>query len=186
MHAAAPCPVPVKEADDRLVGAYHSRVLRRHRGDRFHGVRLAPVARCTYTVGRVLMGIIHILDDDMNERPLAAGHGVVHHRCSVGVLQRPGEEPGVVVTRRHDEHGRRRRLPRCRRLPLPHRSGDVHDHLQGSQHLPAGDREPVDHSSQGGRHRRLRRAQRRPSARRSRRWCSRCRASSRTTSWLRS
>ena len=34
VHAAAPCPIPVKQADAGLVGPDHPRVLRRHRGHR--------------------------------------------------------------------------------------------------------------------------------------------------------
>ena len=60
VHAAAPCPVPVKQADDRLVGAGDPRVLRRHRGQRLrvlqqrdvagppgHGRDRRSTARCT-------------------------------------------------------------------------------------------------------------------------------------------
>ena len=39
VHAAAPCPVPIKRRHDRLVGTDHRGVLRRHRGHRLHGLR---------------------------------------------------------------------------------------------------------------------------------------------------
>ena len=45
IHAAAPCPVEVKRADDRVVGPDHPRVLRRHRGQRRHVHRQRGVAR---------------------------------------------------------------------------------------------------------------------------------------------
>ena len=44
VHAAAPCPVPVKEADDRVVGPDHPRVLRRDRRPRVHGLQQRGVA----------------------------------------------------------------------------------------------------------------------------------------------
>ena len=60
VHAAAPCPVPVKQADDRVVGPGDPRVLRRHRGQRLrllqqravagppgHGGQADRRARCT-------------------------------------------------------------------------------------------------------------------------------------------
>ena len=44
IHAAAPCPQPVKRRDDRLVGPDHPRILRRHRGPRLHRLRQRRVA----------------------------------------------------------------------------------------------------------------------------------------------
>ena len=44
VHAAAPCPVEVKRADDRVVGPDHPRVLRRHRGQRVRVLQLRGLA----------------------------------------------------------------------------------------------------------------------------------------------
>ena len=45
IHAAAPCPVQVKQAMIEWFGPKHHRVLRRHRGQRLHVVRQRGVAR---------------------------------------------------------------------------------------------------------------------------------------------
>src|SRR5258708_29459675 len=55
---------------------------------------------------------------------------------------------------------RRCRLSRLRRLSLPHRSEDLHDHLRRREHLPAGDRGRADHPSGDCRRRGVRRAER--------------------------
>ena len=44
IHAAAPCPVPVKQAMIEWFGPMHHRVLRRHRGQRVHVLRQRGVA----------------------------------------------------------------------------------------------------------------------------------------------
>ena len=87
-------PGPGQGADDRLVGPDHRRVLRRHRGPRLH----APATAREWlahpgTVGRVLLGELHVLDDD------DAGVPDRRHRASlvqdgdtVRVLQRPGQD----------------------------------------------------------------------------------------------
>ena len=73
-------------------------------------------------------------------------------------------DPEKTKGSRHPQglaHARRRRLPRRRQLPVPHRPQGVHDHLRRREHLPPGGRERARHPPQGGRRRRVRRAQRR-------------------------
>ena len=124
------------------------------------------------SVGRSLMGAVHIVDDDGNElgrrrrRP-----GLVRERHHVRVPRRPGED-GVGVERPGLEHARRRRPRRRRRLPLPHRPGREHDHLRWREHLPPRDRGRAHRAPGGGRRRRHRRARRRHGRARSSPSCS--------------
>ena len=82
------------------------------------------------TVGRALLGTLHIVDDDGNELP-PGEPGTVYFEgerrpssTTTTPRRRPASPPpeGLV-------DARRRRLPRRGRLPLPHRPQGVHDHL---------------------------------------------------------
>ena len=65
-------PGPGQGTDDRLVGPDHPRVLRRHRGAGLHRLQLARSGwRTRARSGRVLLGELHVLDDDM--KPLPTG-----------------------------------------------------------------------------------------------------------------
>ena len=171
-------------ADDRVVGTDHPRVLRRHRRPRLHRLRHRGVAgaqrhrrqgaaRRVACAGR----------GDAADAERRAGHAVVQDRDPVRIFQRSGEDRRGALGGRHDEHGRRRRLRRRRRLPLPHRPRDLHDHFRRREHLSAGMREPADHPSQGAGCRRVRRAERGP--RRGGQGCraGRCPDSSRMPNW---
>ena len=66
------------------------------------------------TVGRVLLGDLHILDENMQPVPARhAGHGLVQDRDAVRIFRRSGQDPGGPLGGRQHEHGRRCRL--CRR-----------------------------------------------------------------------
>ena len=71
VHAAAPCPVEVKQAMIDWWGPIVARVLRGHRGQRRH-LRSAPrgwLAQPRHRSARPLLGTLHICDDDGNELP---------------------------------------------------------------------------------------------------------------------
>ena len=107
------------------------------------------------------LGEIHIVGDDGEELPdRRAGHDLLRGR-------RPSSSTTTTRRRRPRRATRTgwRTLgdvgyARRGRLPLPHRPQGVHDHLGRREHLPAGGREPARHAPEGGRRRRLRRAQR--------------------------
>ena len=70
VHAAAPCPVPVKEQMIEWWGPIIHEYYGATEAIGFTACDSHEWLAHRGTVGRVLMGIIHILDDDMNERPL--------------------------------------------------------------------------------------------------------------------
>ena len=163
VHAAAPCPVPVKEQMIEWWGPIILEYYGATEGLGFTACDSEEWLAHQGTVGKVVLGELHILDDDVQRAAhRRAGHDLVQDRDAVQLLQRRREDAGGNLARRDDDHGRRRRLRRRRRLPVPHRPQDVHDHLRRREHLSAGDREPVDHPPEGGRRGGVRRAQRRP------------------------
>ena len=156
-------PARREAAHDRVVGPEDHRVLRRHRGQRREPVHERAVA------GQAGHG-----------RPGAAHQRRAHHRRG---RQRARPEPvghhlraqqdghGLRVPRRRGEdgqgppaagrvHHRRRRLPRRRRLAVPVRPQDRHDHLGRREHLPRRDRRRARGARGRARRRRVRRAQR--------------------------
>ena len=149
IHAAAPCPVDVKRADDRLVGPDHLRVLLVDRGHRLHGDHLRrsgsriparSAARCSARP--------HILDDDGNELPPGRGrHDLVRGRPSTFEYHNDPEKTAAARNDARLDDRRRHRLPRRGRLPLPHRPQGRHDHLRRREHLPAGGRERPRHAT---------------------------------------
>ena len=53
------------------------------------------------TVGRVLLGDLHILDENMKPCPVGTrGHGVVQDRDAVRIFQRSRQDPGGPLGRR--------------------------------------------------------------------------------------
>ena len=121
------------------------------------------------TVGKSILGVIHICDEDGNELPAGrAGHRLL--RTPDGCLRVPQgsrKDPGRPASGARQLVGLgRRRLPGRRGLPLPHGPRDVHDHLRRGQHLPAGDRGRDGDAPEGGRRGGDRRAEHRKWARR--------------------
>ena len=95
-------PRPGQGADDRMVGADHLRVLRRHRGQRPHRDQLASEWLAHKgSVGRPLIGTLHIFDDDGHELPVGeAGTHLLRRRPAVRVPQRPEEDGASRATPR--------------------------------------------------------------------------------------
>ena len=163
IHAAAPCPVPVKEAMIEWWGPIMLEYYAATEGNGFTSVDsadwLAHKGHRRAGAGRrgahPRRGRRAVPDGD-------AGHGVVPRLDQLRVLQRSGQDGRSPQRGRGRQHRRRRRLSRRRGLPLPHRPQELHDHLRRREHLSAGDREPPRHPSQGVRRGRDRRAQRGP------------------------
>ena len=104
IHAAAPCPVPVKE---QMIEWFGPILLEYYAATEGNGVHVHHVARTGWRTraasgGRVLSEI-HILDDDGRPVPgRHAGDGVVRRRHRLRVLQRPRRRRRVTAGRRDD------------------------------------------------------------------------------------
>ena len=162
VHAAAPCPVEVKQQMMEWLGPV---VHEYYASTEANGATyVGPEDWLAHpgTVGRSLLGIPRVCSptgraagrgggDDL----LRARRGAVH--LSRGLREdRVHATPGAPVL----VDGGGPRLPRRGGLPVPHRPQGVHDHQRRREHLPAGDRGPVQPAPVGARHRRHRGARR--------------------------
>ncbi len=163
IHAAAPCPVPVKQA---MIDWFGPKLVEYYGATEANGFTFCDSEQWLAhpgTVGAPILGTLLILDDDGKEVPTGET-GTVWFDGATNFTYYHDE---AKTAESRDEtrtalDGRRRRLRRRRRLPLPHRPQDVHDHLRRREHLPAGGREPPRHPREGvrcGGHRRAQRGQ---------------------------
>ena len=114
IHAAAPCPAAVKEDMIKWWGPIVHEYYGATEGLGFTACDSEQWLAHRGSVGKVLLGDLHILDEDM--KPCAerrAGHGLVQDRHAVRIFQRSEQDQGGALAGRQHEHGRRRRL--CRR-----------------------------------------------------------------------
>ena len=77
IHAAAPCPVPVKE---RMIKWWGAITLEYYAATEGHGLTACDSAEWLAhlgTVGRVLLGELHVIDEDMQPVPAGAPGTVV-------------------------------------------------------------------------------------------------------------
>ena len=158
-----PVPGAGQGGDHRVARTDRRRVLRRHRGQRVHVLHQRGVAR---PQGHRRQADPRQAADPRRRRQRAPdgrdGDGVVRGGDQLHVLPRRGEDGREPRRVGPALDGRRRRVRRRRRLPLPHRPQDVHDHQRWREHLSAGGREPARHPPQGARRGGHRRPQRRP------------------------
>ncbi len=150
--------------DDRLVGSDHQRVLRRdrrHGRDLHHSRRLARAPG----LGRAFDARP---DPHRRRRRRRAARRRGRHVWFEPPPDRPGFEYHKDEEKTRDSFNdtrlvdrRRHGLPRRRRLPLPHRSPDVHDRVGRREHLSAGSREPAHRPPEGVRRRGVRHPRRR-------------------------
>ncbi len=107
LHAAAPCPVPVKHQMIEWVGPI---VDEYYAGSEAFGVCLISSEEWLEhpgSVGRPALGAVHIVDPEGNDRPdRRDGPGVVRGHNAIRIQQRPGEDrqrsrrPGLGHLRR--------------------------------------------------------------------------------------
>ena len=159
MHAAAPCPVPVKR---QMIEWWGPIIHEYYPAPRTSAAPSSPPTEWLEHPGSVGRPTeeCHIVADDGAELPPA--------RSASSTSPADGRSSTTTTpTRRLDRqrprlaHPRRHGLPRRGRLPLPHRSPGPHDHLRRREHLPAGDRERAARAPGGRRRRRDRRPRRR-------------------------
>ena len=129
-------------ADDRVVGPDHPRVLRRHRGQRRRRLHHASSGSPT----RARSGSRCSAPSTSSTRTATscrpARPGTIYFEG--GRQFEYHNDPEKTAASRNErglDDARRHRLPRRRRLPVPHRPQGVHDHLRRREHLPAGGRE---------------------------------------------
>ena len=162
VHAAAPCPIPVKQQMIEWWGPIIHEYYAGTEGNGFVYCNSEMWLAHPGTVGTPIACVVHICRRGRRgPAALRERHDLLRGRSPVRVPQRPGEDRSVAPPEPAVEHARRRRLPRRRQLPLPHRPQGVHDHLRRGEHLSAGGGERARHPPEGGRRRRVRRAQRR-------------------------
>ena len=138
---AAPCPVQVKQQMIEWWGPIIHEYYGATEGLGFTACDSEEWLAHKGTVGKVMLGDLHILDDDMNELPMGQP-GTIWFKTATAFEyhndpQKTTEatSPDGTMTTVGDvgyvDDGR---------LPVPHRPQDVHDHLRRREHLPAGDR----------------------------------------------
>ena len=146
VHAAAPCPVPVKQA---MIEWWGPIIVEYYGATEAHGFTFCDSEQWLAhkgTVGKCILGELLILDEDGNECPTGTP-GTVWFRGATAFeyYNDPDEDRGLATRgrcRRH-EHGRRRRLRRRGGLPVPHRpqatymiiSGGVNIYPQETENL---------------------------------------------------
>ncbi len=113
IHAAAPCPAAVKDDMIKWWGPIIHEYYGATEGLGFTACDSKEWLAHRGTVGRVLLGDLHILDANMQPCPKGEP-GTVWFKTAIAVriFQRSGQDQGSALGRRQHEHGRRRRL--CR------------------------------------------------------------------------
>ncbi len=162
VHAAAPCPVDVKQQMMDWWGPIIYEYYSSTEGAGATFVEPEEWLAHPGTVGKPMVGAAHVLDDDGNELPIGEA-GTLWFEGPLGFEYRndPAKTAEAVNALGYKTR-RRHRLRRRGGLPLPHRSQGAHDHQRRREHLPAGSGERARDAPEGGRRRGDRRTRRRP------------------------
>jgi long-chain acyl-CoA synthetase len=160
IHAAAPCPIPVKEQMIEWWGPVLYEYYAGTEGNGFVQLEFRRVAGAQ-GLGRQAAQLrdSHLRRRRQRTAGRRVGHHLLRRRRPVRVPQRSGQDRPVTPSQGLD-HARRRGLPRRGRLPLPDRPQALHDHLRRGEHLSPGSGERADHPSGGDGRGRVRRAER--------------------------
>ena len=163
IHAAAPCPVEVKAQMIEWWGPIVFEYYAATEGGGGTSITAEDWLEHRGSVGKSMLGVLHIVDEEGNELP-PGEVGVVYFERAQGSLSFEYHKDPQKTADAHDarrvDDGRRHGVRRRGRVPLPHRSARLHDRVGRREHLPAGGREPPDHAPQGDGRRGVRRAQR--------------------------
>ena len=160
VHAAAPCPVEVKQACLDWLGPI---VHEFYSGSEGAGLcYIGPEDWLAHpgSVGKSMTGAIHIVGDDGDELPVGEEGEVWFETNRTFEYHRDPEKTKARLGPARVELARRRRPGRRGRLPVPHRPGLEHDHQRRREHLPPRDRGRPRHAP--GRRRRRRDRHARP------------------------
>jgi fatty-acyl-CoA synthase len=156
VHAAAPCPPEVKDADDRLVGTDSGRVLRRDRRTRHHDHHHLRVDIEAGVGGPSRPG--RVARVRRRRRGAAPGDiGTIYFEREVAPFEYHND-PTKTAASRHPLHDNWTTVGDVGYLDedgyLFLTAQGVHDHLRWSQHLPTGGRERPRRTPSGVRRRR--------------------------------
>ena len=146
IHAAAPCPIPVKEQMIEWWGPVLYEYYAGTEGNGFtaidsHGMAGAPGLGRARRCSARSTSSTRTATSCRRARSAPSTSPAVPRSSTTTIPRRRPEsrnDQGLVDARRH-------RLPRRRRLPLPHRPQGLHDHLRRREHLPAGGGERAGH-----------------------------------------
>ena len=160
LHAAAPCPVPLKRA---MLDWWGPVVYEYYAATEGGGTLATPQDWLAHpgTVGRAWpVSEVMIADEDGAECP-PGKPGTVYLQMGLRlrVQGRPGQDRGGPAARLL--HRRGHRLPGRGRVPVPLRPQVRRDHLRRGEHLPGRDRGGAHHASGRGRRGRVRHSRRR-------------------------
>ena len=162
IHAAAPCPIPVKE---QMIDWWGPIIWEYYGGTEGNGLTMCNASRVAGAQGHGRAAPSWARSGSATTTATSCRRASRARSISPTAAQfeyhnDPQEDRRIAQCQGLDD-ARRRRLRRCRRLPPPHRPQGLHDHLGRREHLSAGGREPPDQPSQGDGLRGVRRAQRR-------------------------
>ena len=149
MHAAAPCPVEIKK---QMIDWWGPIVDEYYASSEAIGSTLISADEWLAhpgSVGKPMMCQLHILDEDGNELPPGQPGEIYFEGGFSFEYLNDSEKTAAGPRQARLDDGRRRRLRRRGRLPVPHRPSTPHDHLRWREHLSAGSREPTRHPSKG-------------------------------------
>ncbi len=122
IHAAAPCPVPVKKQMIEWFGPMLHEYYAGTEGNGFVYCNSEMWLAHEGTVGTPINCVVHICDDDGNELPRGESGTVYFEGGATFEYHNDAEKTILVAPRKGLEHARRRRLSRRRQLLVPHRS----------------------------------------------------------------
>ena len=160
IHAAAPCPIPIKKQMIEWWGPVIYEYYAGTEGNGFCAIKSEEWLAHPGSVGKSLLGELHIVGEDGNEcADRRTGHDLFRQRSGIFLPQR-SEEDGRSAQRQRLVDARRRRLRRQGRLPLSDRPQGLHDHLGRREHLSPRSRERADQPPEGRRRRGHRRSER--------------------------
>ena len=167
VHAAAPCPVDIKKQMLDWWGPIVDEYYSSSEGAGITFISADDWVKHPGSVGKPLLGVAHILDENGDERTRGPGRPDLlrHGRSRFRLPQRSRQDRRVPRPARLGDR-RRRRISQRGRLPVPDRPQAPHDHLGRGEHLPAGGREPARHPPKGVGRRGVRHSGRRHGAKR--------------------
>ena len=165
IHAAAPCPIPIKHQMIEWWGPVIYEYYAGSEGNGFTAIDSEQWLAHEGSVGSALLGIIHICDDEGNELPVGEAGTIFFEAPDADVVSfEYYNDPKKTSESRHPRPQtlvdiRRCRASGCRRLFVPDRPQGIYDYFGRREYLSAGSRKCFGHASESRRCCRYRRAE---------------------------